>query len=45
MITQAEINDAVMTILQNTEQLPMETLERISFAVWAELQDREFEGE
>lgn len=42
-VTQEEINDAVMLILQNTEEMTTDALERVSFAVWCELQDREME--
>lgn len=43
MNTQEEINDAIMLILQNTEEMTADALERVSFAVWCELQDRRME--
>lgn len=43
MNTQEEINCAVMLILQNTEEMTTDALERVSFAVWCELQNRDME--
>ena len=43
MTKQEEINDAVMLILQNTEDMTTDALDRVSFAVWCELQDRGME--
>ena len=43
MTTQEEINNAIMLIIQNTEKMTTDALERVSFAVWCELQDRRME--
>ena len=43
MITQKEIEDAVSAILQNIEDCTNEDLERLSFAIWVEQHNREFE--
>ena len=40
MTKQEEINDAVMLILQNTEDMTNDAVDRVSFAVWCELKDR-----
>lgn len=40
MNTQEDINDAVMLILQNTEEMTADALEKLSFAVWVEQQIR-----
>lgn len=45
MASQEEINNAIMFILQNTEEMTIDSLEHISFSVWCELQDRGFEEE
>ena len=38
-----EIEDAVSAILQNIEGCTNEDLERLSFAIWVEQHNREFE--
>lgn len=45
MNTQEEINDAVMLILQNTEEMTTDALEKLSFALWVEQQIRELKEE
>lgn len=44
MITQKEIQDAVLLIIENLEECTDDTLERLSFNIWAEMQERGFEG-
>mgnify|MGYP007065029921 CR=1 FL=1 len=43
MITQKEIQDAVLLIIENLEECTDDTLERLSFAIWVEQHNREFE--
>lgn len=45
MITQKEIQDAVFLIITNLEECADDTLERLSFNIWAEMQDRRYDEE
>ena len=42
---QKEIQDAVFLIIENLEECTDDTLERLSFNIWAEMQDRGYEEE
>lgn len=44
LITQKEIQDAVFLIIENLEECTDDTLERLSFNIWAKMLDRGYEG-